>query len=392
MTGWTASGATWTAAGPTTPSLMRISMPSMRFPQARYEDDLLMDGSPLWKVGVERGGEIIGDGPDAVGPGDYFVDYDSGRIVLGSDPAGHNLELATVSRGFTGDTRHVRIQGLIIQGFKFAGIFMPGGGNWLAEGNEVHANHAVGIQLQSDDRAIANIVHENGDDGLAGAGSNLVVAGNDVSGNDAARVDLANGNCWDGAGAKFVLTRNLVVVGNDFHDNLCHGLWLDINNDHSLVQDNVSSSNRGDGILHEISYDATIDQNTVSDNTAFGIDITSSPGDTVTQNAVTNNARGGIFFFNEDRSSDPAAFGRLAVRDLEVSGNTVTNDGAGELTGGIDYTRTPQVFTSHGNRFQGNIYHLVSPAADSFQWAGRRMTAEQWRAAGNDTQGTFDAP
>jgi hypothetical protein len=390
--GWSASGADWVAAGPTTPTRFRISIPSMLYPQARYADDLLMDGSPLWKVGVQIGGTVIGRGPAAVGPGDYFVNYDTGQLVLGSDPDGHDLELTTVSRGFTGHATGVTIDGLVIQGFTFGGIVMPGRGGWRAANNEVRSNHAVGIDLGSGDSAVSNFIHANGDDGLAGAGSNVVVTANEVSGNDAARVDLANGNCWDGGGAKFVLTTNLVVTNNDFHDNLCHGLWLDINNDRSLIENNVSSGNRGDGILHEISYDATIARNTVAGNADFGIDISNSPGDTVIQNTVIDNARGGIIFFNQNRSADPAAFGRLVVRNLDVRGNRITNGSASQVTGGVDYTGSPAIFRSDGNRFQGNAYHLVARGAATFRWAGRRMTAAQWRAAGNDRRGTFTTP
>ena len=53
------------------------------------------------------------------------------------------------------------------------------------------------------------------------------------------------------------------------HDNDCRGLWADINAHDALIENNLVEGNRAEGILYEISQDATIRNNRVYRN-GFG--------------------------------------------------------------------------------------------------------------------------
>ena len=56
--------------------------------------------------------------------------------------------------------------------------------------------------------------------------------------------------------------------GNYSHDNNGTGMWTDIDNIHTLYENNVVAHNTMAGISHEISYDAIIRNNTLIGNGA----------------------------------------------------------------------------------------------------------------------------
>ena len=68
-------------------------------------------------------------------------------------------------------------------------------------------------------------------------------------------------------------TRNLTFKSNYVHDNGGPGLWADTNNINTMFDDNKVSNNGGPGIYDEISFNATIMNNTVTSN-----GMPSSPG------------------------------------------------------------------------------------------------------------------
>ena len=71
---------------------------------------------------------------------------------------------------------------------------------------------------------------------------------------------------WGAGGFKFTQTDGLVVRDNYSHNNDSYGMWTDIDNIHTLYENNVVVNNTGIGIAHEISYDAVIRNNVVMNN------------------------------------------------------------------------------------------------------------------------------
>jgi parallel beta-helix repeat protein len=61
-----------------------------------------------------------------------------------------------------------------------------------------------------------------------------------------------------------------VTIRNAYvHDNDCKGLWADINANDALIEHNLIEDNRAEGILYEISQNATIRNNRIYRN-GFG--------------------------------------------------------------------------------------------------------------------------
>ena len=98
-------------------------------------------------------------------------------------------------------------------------------------------------------KIIGNYVHDNGQMGLGGSGNNILVQGNEIAKNGYwSGIDVL----WEGGGFKFADTDNLVVRGNYSHDNNGTGMWTDIDNIHTLYEDNV--------VVHNTDRDQPRDQ------------------------------------------------------------------------------------------------------------------------------------
>jgi parallel beta-helix repeat protein len=330
----------------------------------------------------------------ALVPGAFFVDYAGGRVYFGSNPSGQTVEYSVAPfaiHGYGGYQTNVSVQNLVVE--KFANVAATGaiqsGGSWLIQNNEVRLNHGVGIYSQSNDQVINNYVHDNGELGLAGAGDSILVQWNELAFNNARGFEPD----YEAGGAKWVTATHLTVKNNYSHDNNGPGLWSDGNCRYVTYDGNTVDRNQWAGIVHEISYDATISNNTVRGNTAnsswwsdgAGIIVTASPNVEVYANTVQDN-RNGIVLYMSTRN-DAALFGPHINRNDYVHDNNVRMQSG--ATGMINYTADNSYYTSQNNRFVHDTYYLGSGSNQrAFYWDGTNMTIAQFQAAGQDTTGS----
>ena len=378
---WERAGSHWVASGQSQgPTVSDWSGPALVFPQALYGEGLFYDGEPLIKAGVKDGGQIHGRGPDTLGPGEYFFDYDSDSILLGSDPEGHLLEASIASGGIGGTATDVTVRGLVVE--QTAGYGIDGNQGWTVENNEIRFNHTSGVGVSGFSRISHNHVHHNGKYGLNASGKDVVVDHNRVENNNLARFSTVNGGFWDAGGSKFVFTENLVVRGNWFIDNFGDGIWLDLNNSNAEVVRNRSSGNERFGVFVEISYGVSLRENYIGGNRDFGIFVNSSPEVDVFGNLVT----GGVVLQQQRRGE--GTLGPHVVQDSLVRDNVVDLSTGlhGLLAGG---GAGDGIFSEGNNRFEGNTYYLTSRDADKFLWRNEALTVQQWVEAGLDRNGEF---
>ncbi len=383
VTGWERDGGYWVARGQSQgPTVIGWSGPDLVSPQALFGEDLWLDGEPLTKAGVMESGTIHGRAPDSLGPGEYFFDYDSDTILLGSDPEDHLIETSVASGGIGGSAKHVTIRGLVVE--QTAGYGIDGNQYWSVENNESRLNHTTGIGVSGFSRITRNLVHQNGKYGLTASGRDVEVSHNRVESNNLARFSTVNGGYWDAGGSKFVFTEDLVLRGNYFVDNFGDGIWLDLNNTNAEVFRNHSSGNRRFGVFVEISYGVSLHDNYIGANRDFGIFVNSSSEVEVVNNLVT----GGVVLQQQSRGE--GILGPHVVEDSFVLGNAIdlSTGRQGVLSGGGG---GDAIFTEQNNRFKDNIYHLPSPDAETFLWSNEAFTAEEWVGAGLDTNGEFYA-
>ena len=242
------------AGGPPTPTNAGPgTFPSLLYPQAVYDDDLFLDHRPLWKVGVQVDGSIIGAPPDHLGPGEYFVNYDTGQFELGSDPAGHLLEIAAAPAGIEpGGAFNVEIRRVSLR--EFTGNALQTGPHWVIRHVNVSLAAGTGIRMRSGSVLNRSTVDDNGQYGVTGVGRGVRVTADVITRNNYHHWSTATGGPWDAGGTKFVLTTGLVVARSVVTRNIGNGIWMDIDNYASRVIGNRVAHNTQIGIDQEISF------------------------------------------------------------------------------------------------------------------------------------------
>jgi parallel beta-helix repeat protein len=389
LSGFTHSGSTWIASGvPATAAYEAGSgFSSYMYQQAPYANDVTVDGALLDKVGVRVGGVTYGDPASTVGPGTYFVDYDAGTVILGDDPAGHDVELGVGAKGFASPAVDVSIQNLDLRLFTSTGVHMlPGATGWTLHDVSVDAAHDSGVNLRDGAVMDGGELAWNGRYGLNARGSNVTVDGVDVSHSDAAHYLDGGGGCVAAGGSKFVGTVGLVLRNSVFHDNACNGIWLDVDTYDSTIENNTSTDNQDDGIRVEVSHKLSISGNTVKGNGGWGIYLANSPVADVSQNTVGDNRNGAIVLNWSGRTTPTSAYGSYATSDVDVHDNTMILTAPDQIVGIIDKTGTGYPYTAAAdNHYRANHYHLPDSAWRYFR-LDVKMPWNSWRTAGMDTE------
>lgn len=306
----------------------------------------------------------------------------SGDVFLGEEGAvldgEYAREYAISWHDVDNPVRDVVVKGLTVERYATPvqqGTIGGGGGmDWLIEGNEIRSSKGGGVEIGSGTRVIDNFVHDNEQIGLH-IGSptvGVLVEGNEIAFNNREGLhDMA----WEAGGAKFVMTRDLTVRRNYVHDNTGPGLWTDGDNVGTVYEGNVVVGNVGPGILHEISYEATIRGNLVEGNASGfyfgGILVSSSRGVEVTGNTVIGN-NGGIAAIQDERGSGND--GPYVTSGLRVTGNSLAYTEG--WTGIRDNIGDGAVF-GRDNTFLSNSYE-VPDGARGWMWNGDEVRFQEW--------------
>jgi hypothetical protein len=384
LTQFTRSGRFWTAAVQATRRSEYRGQCAAAHPACTYPEDLFLDNRPLGRVA----------GLEDVHPGKWYLDYSAEQAYFADDPAGHTVEIGLTPYAIKGAAAKVRIEGLDIERYacEASDGAVDGRGNsgrmsqnWVVEKNVTRLNHGMGIRLGDAMQVIGNKITENGQLGVGGGGSDAIVEGNEIAGNNYAGYDYG----WEAGGSKFAFTHNLVVRNNYVHDNDGPGLWTDLENDNTLYDRNHTASNREAGILHEVSYHAII-RNNVIENDGFsdlaktepwygaGIIIAASADVEVYSNSVTN-CMNGIVGTQPQRELSHKGTPYL-LQNLNVHDNSITQSqgvAAGVVRSGL---LGDDVFASQNNRFVNNQFHLADSSAKYFTWKGTRLSYGEWKA------------
>ncbi|MGH8773955.1 MAG: right-handed parallel beta-helix repeat-containing protein [Jiangellaceae bacterium] len=198
---------------------------------------------------------------------------------------------------------------------------------WTVMSSTIQNNAGAGVMVGSGNRLIGNCLRDNGQygfnaysvDGVNG----VVLAGNEISGNNTDDWESRQQGCGCTGGGKFWETTGAEVTDNYVHDNRGVGLWADSNNVGFLFQGNYVSGNDAEGVMYETSYNAAIVDNTFVRNAlvkgptnpgfpASAIYLSESGSDTrvegpynetlrVSGNVFTDNWSGIVAWENADR-------------------------------------------------------------------------------------------
>ncbi|WP_394824571.1 right-handed parallel beta-helix repeat-containing protein [Pendulispora albinea] len=184
---------------------------------------------------------------------------------------------------FGGHAKNVVIRYLTIQNFGVARgnnnegvVNHDAADGWIIEYATVKQNAGAGVFMGNNDVIRYSCLKDNGqygfsayrDDGVV----NLTLDHNEISGNNVDEWERTPGKpeepTWCGCtgGGKFWAVKGAKVTNNWVHDNRSIGLWADTNDVDFLFEGNYISGNRDAGIMYEISYNATIRNNTFTRN------------------------------------------------------------------------------------------------------------------------------
>jgi hypothetical protein len=378
LTSFKRSGNTWSVSGQTQQGQVHGHCQD-GWPRCRYPEDLYFDNKPLKHV----------DSLNNVGPGRWYFDYDADTIYLGDDPVGHTVEIGVTRNAFSPSATHVKIVGLVVEKFAIPpqmgaiGDQFPKS-DWHIEFNEVRLNHGTGVNIADRSKLIDNYIHHNGQKGAGASGEDGLIDGNEIAYNNYTHHRLG-----DAGGTKFAHTNRLTVSNNCVHHNDGPGLWTDIKNINTVYHGNIVFRNSQEGIFHEISYDALIENNLVGLNAPSGRDwlyssqilISTSKNVEVRNNIVEVNPNHGnaIGIIWQDRGGDYESTGN------HVHNNDVTFLGA---SGQIGAAGTAKIYET--NRFDQNSYHVTDLQYRHFAWENARHTFANFQSKSQGQQSAVD--
>jgi parallel beta-helix repeat protein len=377
------SPALWVA--PATPTGPAYGQCGASTPMCGYPQDLFIDNV------LQQPAASL----DGLQTGSWYFDQTNNLIYLPFNPTGHTVELSDASMAFYGVATGVQISNLVVE--KYANHAQQGaigdakeGTQWTVNQVEVRWTHGAGVELGPNSTLTNSFIHHNGQLGIALGGLNCQATGNEISWNNYAGFLTS----WEAGGSKFWATTNLVVNSNYVHDNNGPGLWTDFNNVNTTYENNIVTNNLNEGIKHEISFAATIRNNTVrgNGNTATvwawnaQIELQNSSNSEISGNTVEVPVGGGngIAVINQNRGS--GALGPWVGGNDTVLDNTIYYDGTNGVTGFVDDT---QSVSTLNNTFDSNKYVLTGGGPQTPHWI--LFNGIQWgafQAAGMELHGT----
>lgn len=349
---------------------------------------LFLDGLPLARAAT------LAD----MAPGKFFFDPLRRRVMLAADPTGRMVEWAMTRHAFAGTADNVTIEGLLLE--KYAnpaqeGTIWPGGYAWTLRRLEARFNNGVGLVAGSGGMIENSNVHHNGQLGIgAGGASNVVIRSNRIWANNTNGFD----DSWEAGGLKFAGCSQVVLSGNDVHDNNGPGLWGDENCQNTRIEGNTVKNNASAGIFYEISSDATISGNVLSGNGAgrswfWGaeIQVAASRNVVVSGNTLTVRPNGKAVMLI-DQNRERAGGGYYQTRNASIQNNRITFLGNG-VAGGVSDAgpgaANDGIIQHGGNQFDRNAYYVRPGATLGFMWGRDLFDLDAFRGLGQERLGTL---
>jgi parallel beta-helix repeat protein len=394
VTSWSKQGAYWVLGGQTQEFSDPALYPFLKEyactdnPAACVYEDLFKDDKPMTQV------LALAD----LGPGKIYFDKAADLMYIVDDPTGHTMETTRLTIGMDSTASDVTIRGATFEKFAWIG-FRVTGNSWTLEDDVFADSHLIGLQLSGNDHvARRNAIEHNGDIGiLATEGSGMLFDSNEVAFNNYLHFgDRPIPN--EEGGAKFLITPNTTLRGNFSHDNDGDGWWFDTSNTDILVEGNTFANNARYGLFYEVSFDATIRNNTFRNNgidygvtphwVGGGIRISTSKNVDIYDNLFQGNRWSSLFANWVDREA--GAYGVPTTTGLHVHDNIF--DMVGGFVGSSE--GKPDIgYASSNNRFDNNTYRVTDVSLQWWRWpvdgGFPAMNWDTWRGLGFDVSGSL---
>ncbi|WP_187148877.1 right-handed parallel beta-helix repeat-containing protein [Candidatus Korobacter versatilis] len=261
------NGKYWTKIEPLNPTVYVANHCNPGHARCYILNDLFIDGK------LQRPVSSL----SSLAAGHWYYNLTTGTIYISTNPAGHVVEWAYTTYAFRGAATGVQISFLTVKNYatppQAGAIGGPNGKaeHWYIHNVNVMHNHGAGIAIGNYSKVMYCNSSSNGQEGLAGHGAYITIEHNTFAYNNQASYM----NFWEAGGAKVTDTSHLLLGYNYVHDNLGTGLWEDMYNTDSVVENNTSINNLV-GIAEEFASNLTLRNNVVRGNRKMGILISLS--------------------------------------------------------------------------------------------------------------------
>ena len=293
-------------------------------------------------------------------------------------------------------TPGVVLRNLEIRDFESSQLGTVGGyanTNWLMENLYVHDN-IHGVRIGESSRLSWSLISDNYWFGVTANSTRDGIMEDSELRNNHRNEDWGH-TTWGASATKFVKTTNFIIRRNYSHHNLGPGLWSDIDNDGTLFEGNLVEDNLRSGIQHEVSYSATIRNNTVRRNGgAANIYISNSAGTSdqpirVYGNIVEDHPQWEIMIYDNgtrwDNGSRSPRPDHISIYDNTLKHSNTRGRVAGVYgdNGGPDLTKN--------FKWWGNDYTVNGALVDKpFEWGDSDQDWVGWNALADSTSHLHD--
>lgn len=362
----------------------------------RPENDLqnIVDASPAGTRFVLTSG--LHSGEWAVPKSNMVFRGESGAILdgggmsrpafIGSHPQGaDNIEIRNLEiRNYNPGTYGGAISG------RAPGNFSLNGNNWIVDGNTIHDNNAVGINVGPGMKITNNTIYNNLQMGISGLGDadrrmpNVEIRGNEIYRNSNPNPQFEN--VYHEGGIKLTYADNLVIDNNNIHDNWGTAAYCDLYCDGVEITNNLLLDNQGRrlgaGVFFEWSLNGTIRNNTIRVSAPNGVDnswdwsgITIAESQNVLVEGNNIQAENGpALMFRGIPGGE-----RYTPRNITFRNNRVESLGGESRVGFVSGTDN----TEPTIRWEGNDY-FEGAGHIRFTWSGEKSWS-WWQGRGKDT-------
>ncbi len=268
-TSWQQSGSAWvsTQAVPNLPFGANPYNSVVTDPRAGWPEQVFVDGVEQDQI----------DGSGTPQPGQFkLADRGSDRrVVLGTNPAGHSVEVTTRAAWMVVKASDITVRGMTMKhagsNYQHGGLDVYGQDRFVLESSDLSYAHAanVAVYYGVDHRLSGNHIHHGGNVGID-AGADFY--GAPVSGFTVEDNELDHNNTqgfnpgWHAGALKATVRSNAIFRRNDVHDNTGPGLWMDTRANGAQFYENRIHHNDGPGIFFEVSDGASIHDNVLWEN------------------------------------------------------------------------------------------------------------------------------
>ncbi|MEO6944854.1 MAG: right-handed parallel beta-helix repeat-containing protein [Lacisediminihabitans sp.] len=340
-----------------------------KHPLAAHPDQVWLDGAALTQVGSAA--QLVA--------GSFFVDPDSRRLILGSDPHGHEVRASDSVKAVTVLGAGSAIKGIGIRRFAPSvpdmGAVVVLAKNVTLENLSITDNATTGLSVDASGATLKGLtvarngmlgIHADFADGLTA--SNLLVADNNTEQFNRAPV---------AGGMKMTRSRHVSVSSSAFLRNAGNALWFDESVYDGTAISNDIVGNSGNALVVELSSLFTLANNIVANNGIAGILIGDSNQTTIWNNTVTGNNRDINIVQGDRRASNLSVPGHDPRQTLPdptvtwITGQvTIKNNILANSTGNCvlcveDYSHQRSAHQM-GIESSGNVFQRASTAKPSW--------------------------